>query len=131
MTESINHLIMNKPDDPIRFLVDYFASSSYNAVSEAYMKLSWSHYARKSYQRNILEVYDTLVSFENKDSGLCGLLGKRFNELLTKLSDDIPAPYGRQCYLKVRSREAQVIVFDRFYHAVLLLHVMKDFVRTV
>lgn len=95
------------------------------------MKLSWSHYSRKSYQRNILEVYDTLVSYQSKKSGLCGLLGSRFNELLTKLTEDVPAPYGRKCYLKVRCREAEVIVFDRFYHAVLLSHVMKDFVTTV
>jgi len=131
MTESINHLIMNRPDDPIRFLVDYFASSSYDVVNEAYMKLSWSHFMRKSYQRNILEVYDTLVSVENGKSNLCGLLGKRFNELLRKLTDDLPQPYGQRCYVKVKSRDAEVIVFDRFYHAVLLLHVMKDFIRTV
>jgi len=132
MTESINHLIMTKPDDPIAFLVDYFASSSYDVVNEAYTKLSWTHFGRKSYERNILQVYDTLVNYENTDSSsLRGLLGNRFNRLLTKLSADLPPAYGNKCLAKIESRDSEVITFDRFQHAILFLHVMKDFIVTV
>ena len=131
ITESINSLIMNRPDDPIHFLMNYFASSSCDPVNEAYLKLSWSHFTKKSYQRNLLEVYNTLISVENKSSHLYGLLGDRFNELLRKLSDQLPDQIANACVKKLHARDTQVITFNRFYQAVLLLDVMKDFIKTV
>jgi len=126
--EAVRVLLANRPDDPLQFLVDFFAPARrVKSVDSAYDRLCWTDYSMPIYQRNILEVYDTLVSMKNEGTRLKGLLGFRFNELLRRLSDDLPTQHSAEVYQRVKRRNDQVISFKRFYHSVLLLHVMKDF----
>lgn len=126
--EAVRVLLANRPDDPLQFLVDFFAPSRQTkTVENAYSRLCWTDYSMPVYQRNILEVYDTLVSMKNEGTRLKGLLGSRFNELLRKLADDLPTQYANEIYQRIETRDDQVISFKRFYHSVLFLHVMRDF----
>lgn len=131
VSDAINCLIMYRPEDPILFLMNYFKSSSNDPVVEACSKLLWAHYTNKAYQRNVLEVYNELIAAKCKHSHLCGLLGERFNQLLLRLSADLPEQISDACIRKLQARDSQVIIFNRFYHAILLLHVIKDFIKTL
>ena len=127
--EAVKVLLSNRPDDPLQFLVEYFApKTNYTAVETAYEKLNWTDYSMSVYQRYVLEVYDSLCSMRNEDSHLKGLLGIRFNELLKKLSDDLPARFSDLVLGRLETRPNQVISFKRFYHSVLLMKVLKRFV---
>ena len=127
--EAVKVLLTNRPDDPLQFLADYFApKTNCTAVETAYDKLNWADYSMSVYQRNVLEVYDNLCSMRNEDSHLKGLLGIRFNELLEKLSADLSHRFSKLVFERLETRPNQVISFRRFYHSILLMKVLKDFV---
>lgn len=136
LKKAINAVIENQPDDPITFLVDFFATiatppSVASILEEAYKKLSWSHYSQKPYQYNILEVFNTLVAVKNKDTKLKGLHGEQFSMLLKMIAEQLPSPYGETCLNHLFVEPYHVISFKRFYHSILLLHVMEDCIRIV
>ncbi|XP_066928206.1 uncharacterized protein [Clytia hemisphaerica] len=130
--DAVKVLLANRPDDPLQFLVDFFAPKTQTTIIEkAYDKLCWTDYSMPVYQRNVLEVYDQLTAMKNEDTHLKGLLGIRFNELLEKLANDLPEVFAEGVYLRVKTRQDQVISFRRFYHSILLMHVLKDFVSLI
>lgn len=128
---AVHTLLQNRPEDPIQFLADYFAPTDSNSVETAYEKLSWAHYSSSVYQRNVLQVYDTLTTSKNEGTTLKGLLGQQFNGLLGKLCDELPHKYSQHVFLRVKKKVDHVITFNTFYRDVLMLHVLKDFIQIV
>lgn len=142
--DAVKVLLANRPADPLQFLADYFSPNRTNtapqssettlstrqctAIQEAYDKLNWADYSMPVYQRNVLEVYDRLCVMRNEGSQLHGLIGVRFNELLARLSANLPVRFSEIVYERVKVRPNQVISFNRFYHSVLLFSVLPDFV---
>lgn len=129
--QAVHTLLQNRPEDPIQFLVDFFAPSENSSIEMAYEKLSWAHYSSPVYQRNALQVYDTLTTAKNEGTSMKGLLGKQFNCLLEKLCDDLPHNYSQHVYKRICKRNNHVITFNPFYRHVLMLHVLRDFIQIV
>lgn len=130
--QAVHTLLQNRPEDPIRFLADFFApAANITSVESAYEKLSWAHYSSSVYQRNALQVYDILTTAKNEGSTLKGLLGRQFNSLLKKLCDDLPQRYSQIVFKRVHKRTDHVITFNTFYRDVLMLHVLRDYIHIV
>lgn len=132
ITNAVETLLQNRPQDPIQFLIDLFApcSGTYS-VDSACEKLSRAHYSCPVYQRNALQVYDVLMTCDNQHTQLKGLLGQRFNSLLEKMSACLPNDYPSLVMQRMRKRDNHVISFNTFYRDVLLIHVLKDFIDSV
>jgi len=129
---AINALIENRPEDPIKYLVEYFAMASnpsYSPLQEAYQRLFWVRHSEPAFQRNVLDAYNILNAHRSKKSELQGLTGETFNEFLLKVCDSLPNKFSESAFQKVVTRSNQMISFRRFYRSVLLLLVLKDFIN--
>lgn len=125
---AMHEVVMYKPDDPIQFLIDYFAPSNEDPILEAYEQLQRCHFTERMYQQNVLEIYQKLMTLKNENTHIKGLTGNRFNKLISKCVENFNAEIQTLCTKKLSARPMQVIVFNKFYYAALLCQVLKDFI---
>ena len=125
---AMHEVVMYRPDDPIQFLIDYFAPSNEDPILEAYEQLQRCHFTERMYQQNVLEIYQKLMTLKNENTHITGLTGNRFNKLILKCVESFNTDIQTLCMKKLLARPMQVIVFNKFYYAVLLCQVLKDFI---
>ena len=128
---ALSALFNHQPDDPIQFLIEYFERFKPDPITVSCKKLTRFQFQEMGFMSNILDVYNDLTSLENEDTDVKGLLGKQFNELLEKLSENLLGEQGNMCLIKLQYYTRQVVSFKRFYRSILTMHVIKKFIQII
>ncbi|XP_031557025.1 tubulin polyglutamylase complex subunit 1-like isoform X2 [Actinia tenebrosa] len=128
--EGMKLLLDNRPEDPIAFLVEYFdnQADTSTALIRAHQKLCLVPYSKPGFYDNLVDAYDLLRS-QKGSSGLRGLTGKSYNDILTLLSRDLSSNEVEPLIKRITCFDYEVVRFSIFRRGVLSLLIYQDFLK--
>ena len=131
--KALSSVIQNRPEDPIAFLVEYFGGivDTKTPLQQAYQKVTLTHYSQPVFESNIVNAYQLFRI--DKKSGLRGLQGSIFNDLLTLLmtspsQQNTAATSTERIMKQVLVGEEQAVSFQTFRTGILTILIYKDYV---
>ena len=88
MKDVVALLLENRPEDPVAFVAEYFATASRGAppLARSYEWIRYSDRSREAFMDNLVTAYNAL----NSSTGGPGLTGKQYNKLLRQVCTDFP-----------------------------------------
>jgi len=135
--EALLKLLINRPENPVRFLCDYFRSVSTpqnrNRISQAVENILLSSYVKPVFERNVLSAFETLsMAKEMSVTGVGGAIFQEFvNELIAAYCSTRQVELRSSCFelvqKKLAVREHEVVNFAIFRSSVYLCLISVDF----
>ena len=136
VNDALLALLQARPKEPIAFLSDYFGAflEPHNMLVSAHEKIMTNHYTSNIFENNLVEAFNVLRleksgKIGQKPSASVGVRGEEHNDLLMKLTRDMPNKYAEPL-LKILIKPAkQSVSFSSFRNDVTTVFLYEEFIR--
>ena len=135
--DALLKLLVNRPENPVKFLCEYFRAVSNpqnrNRISQAVEIILLSSYGKPVFERNALASFEMLsLAKEMSVTGVCGTVFQEFvNELIAAYCASKQVELRSSCLeqlqKKLAVREHEVVNFAIFRSSVFLCLIAVDF----
>ncbi|XP_059162028.1 tubulin polyglutamylase complex subunit 1-like [Physella acuta] len=132
LKDVLTKLIANRPDDPIRFIANYFETinledQSNDLIARVVQIINLTHHSRPVFETNIMAAYD-LLNNHKISKKIHGVNGTVHSQLLQSLCTEIPLPVTVKLFKKIGCAEHEAVPYDVFRSTVFTCCVLKDYV---
>ncbi|CAL1548621.1 unnamed protein product [Lymnaea stagnalis] len=132
LKDVLTKLIANRPDDPIRFIANYFEAIALDdqpedIVNRALQVLSLTHYSRPVFETNVISAFDILSKFKISKK-LHGVNGVVHTQLLKALCKNMPPAVQVKLFKKIECSEHEAVPFTIFRSTIFTCCVLTDFI---
>ena len=131
LKELLTKIISNRPDDPIKFIANYFESltledPSNDLINRAVQQLSLTHHSRPVFENNVKAAFQILGKYKISKR-LHGVNGTIHSQLLHNLCQHIPSAVTIRLLKRLECADHEAITYDVFRSSVFTCCVLNDF----
>ncbi|XP_035829423.1 tubulin polyglutamylase complex subunit 1 [Aplysia californica] len=131
LKDLLTKLISNRPDDPIRFIANYFESVTLedpanDLVNRAVQVLSLTHHSRPVFENNVRSAF-LILSKHKVNKRLHGVNGTIHGQLMQALCQNIPSAVTIRLFKRLECSEHEAITYDVFRSSVFTCCVLNDY----
>jgi len=132
LKDLLTKIISNRPDDPIKFIANYFESLTLedpanDLVNRAVQVLSLTHHSRPVFENNVRTAFQILGRFR-VNKRLHGVNGTIHGQLLQAVCQNIPSAVTIRLFKRLECSEHEAVSYDVFRSSVFTCCVLNDFV---
>ncbi|CAG5119092.1 unnamed protein product, partial [Candidula unifasciata] len=133
MRELLAKIIANRPENPIKFIADYFETLTLDdhqptdLISKAVQVLTLTHHSRPMFDTNVQTAFQLLNKYTiNKK--LQGMNGTVLSHILHALCKNIPPVISIRLFKRLECFEYEAVTYDVFRSSVFTCCVLQDYI---
>jgi len=132
LKDLLTKVISNRPDDPIRFIANYFENITLedptnDLINRAVQVLSLTHHSRPVFESNVRSAFEILSKYR-VNKRLHGVNGTIHSQLLHSMCQNIPSAVTIRLFKRLECAEYEAVPYDIFRSSVFTCCVLNDFV---
>lgn len=129
LRDVLGKVIVNRPDDPVMFLADYFdalVEEQTSLIQRALRIITMTHHSRPVFEMNVRDSFDLLCNHKEHKK-LKGVNGGVYTELLQELSKPLPSSVTIKLLRKLECYDYEAVPYDVYYSSVFTCCVLREF----